>query len=482
MERPSHRGGARPVARWAALVGLAVVLLWAGCAGPHVRVPPRAPDASEPSLEIQRRLLREAQELHRQGQSQAAVQLLERWLRTYPKSPLLAEAHWWLGRSYEQAGDLDAALAQYRIVVQAGGEGERVAAARSRLAALERPAAGPPRPAGRPTALGVPAPRIPQPPQLEGWLRTLAKAGVTVLAVEAGPEDNRSVKAESAPTPAGGVYFRTDWASTIRDAIGQLVPAAHRQGLAVYATVNPWRMAWVDPSLGWQAQAYDVSSGQVTPSPFLDLFHPALQEYLIGLLTDLAGSGADGVLFRATPGADPSERLSRFAQEGVERDFGVRFDPASLKGGQRGYAPEVWRWLGWESRQAVKVLDRLAQAVRKRAPTMQVGLEVHEEAILDPVSALVRYREDVLEARQRAWDFYVIVPGQALPSAQGKGPNNVVAKAGPLLGDRRPIWMGARLQAGDLMTLDERLPTAIAQAAFPPGIGLWSTVSAGPVP
>ena len=482
MKRPAYHWSDVPVAGRLALLGLVCVLLWAGCAGPRVSVPPRTPAAPEPSLEIQRRLLRDAQELHRQGRGQAAVQLLERWLRTYPRSPLAREAHWWLGRSYEQTGDLDAALAQYRSVVQAGGDSELVAAARSHITVLERSAAGPPRLAGKQTALGLPAQRFPQPSLLDGWLRSLAKAGVTTLVLEAGTEEIRSQKSGGAPTAPAGVYFRTDWALTVQDTIGQLVPLAHRQGMAVYVTVNPWRMAWVDPALGWQAQAYDAAGGQFKPSLFLDLFHPAFQEYLVGLVTDLAGSGADGVLFRAPPGADPGERLSRFAREAVERDFGIRLDPESLRSDQRGYAPEVWRWLGWESRQSVKVLDRLAQAVRKRSATMQVGLEVHEETVMEPVTALVRYREDILEAKQSAWDFYVIMPRPSPSMGQGKGQTGVVTKAVALLGERRPIWMETRLPGGDLMKLDERLPAAIAQAGLPPGIGLWYVMPAGSVP
>nr|MBI3613731.1 tetratricopeptide repeat protein [Nitrospirota bacterium] len=482
MTRPAYHWHDVSVACRLTLLGLACVLFWAGCAGPRVSVPPRPPAVPDPTLEIQRRLIRDAQELHRQGRSQAAVQLLERWLRTYPRSPLAPEAHWWLGRSYEQAGDLDAALAQYKSVVQAGGDSELIAVARGRIASLERPAAGPAHLAGKQMALDLPAQRLPQPPLLEGWLRALAKAGVATLVLEAGTEEARSPKSGGAPPAPAGVYFRTDWALTVQDAIGQLIPLAHRQGMAVYITVNPWRMAWVDPALGWQAQAYDAAAGQFRPSPFLDLFHPAFQEYLVGLLTDLAGSGADGVLFRAPPGADPGERLSRFAREAVERDFGIRLDAESLRGGQQGYAPEVWRWLGWESRQTVKVLDRLAQAVRKRSPTMQVGLELHEETVSEPVAALVRYREDVLEARQSAWDFYVIAPGPSPSMGQGKGQAGGVTKAVALIGERRPIWMETRLPAGDLMKLDERLPAAIAQAALPPGIGLWYVMPAGSVP
>lgn len=313
-------------------------------------------------------------------------------------------------------------------------------------------------------------------------MRSLAKAGITTLALEAGTEEQQRPPSDIRLTQSGGVYFRTDWAPTVRDAIGQLVPLAHQQGLAVYVAVNPWRMAWVDQTLGWQAQAYGVAGGQARPAPFLDLFHPAFQEYLIGFMTDLAGSGVDGVLFRAPPGADPGERFSRFAGEGVERDFGVRLDPASLKGGQKGYAPEVWRWLGWESRQSVKVLDRMAQALRKRSAAIQVGLEVHEEAITDPVAALVRYREDILEAKQGPWDFYLIASGPASALAQGKGGPDVMAKAVALLGERHQLWIGTHLPVDAIAKPDERVPAAIERAAVPPGVGLWGVLPAGPVP
>jgi len=494
--------------RIALLVVLVATLSWSGCAGPSRQGAQRAKAPVEPARAVQTQLLQNAQELHRQGRGQAAAELLERWLRTYPQSPLVMEARWWLARSYDQAGNVGAALAQYRVVAQANVGNERVSAARSRIAALEQSQAGSPSLTGGQAAVALSVRHLPT-EGLEEWFGALAKAGVTTLVLDAGTEQGYEQGSPS-PSPAG-VYFKTDWAPTVDKTIERMIPVAHRQGLALCVAVSPWRMAWVDPKLGWQNRSYDAGSGRIEPSSLLDLFHPAFQEYLIGLLTDLAGAGVDGVLFRATPGADPEARISPYAQEGFERDFGVRLNPDALRGDQeagaavpdslepmpgrrmpgrfsgkesepRAYAPEAWRWFGWQSRQTLKVLDRLTKALRTRSPTIRVGLELHEESVTEPVRALVRYQEDALEAKRFSWDFYVIAPSVPLPSKEKTKAAGTVVKAMALLGETRPIWVGTRLSASDLRTLPDRLPVAADRAAMPRDAGLWYIMQAGAIP
>ena len=93
-----------------ARVLLAFMLLGAGCAAPPAPSPPRLLPSAGPTIEAQDRLLHTARSHLSEGSYEAAGDVLRRLIETHPQSPLLLEGHWWLARSYEQAGDLYAAL------------------------------------------------------------------------------------------------------------------------------------------------------------------------------------------------------------------------------------------------------------------------------------------------------------------------------------------------------------------------------------
>lgn len=476
------------------------VLLVLGCATPSHK-PSRPAATANPARDVQFRLLQDARSLDEQGQPQAAARLLERWLQTYPDSPLVAEARWRLARTYEQGGNLPAALTQYRQVARLAWESEQGRAARVKIAELERTLqAQAPRHDER-TVVFLATERLPLGLNFGGWLAGLARAGVTGLGVTAGMEADVLAPPggdrDAAQTaPGAGVYFQTDWAPTTRDIMGQLVPAAHRHGLAVYVSVNLRRMDWVDPKLGWQDRWYDPVDRQMKPAAALDLFHPSYQEYLIGLLTDLAVTGVDGVLFRAAPPLRAGEALSAFALEAFQKDFGVALDPGAFfpSSGARGAAgaeapPEVWRWYGWRSREVLKVMDRLRQAMRKRAPALRVGLEFHAAAATDPVRGLALYQEDLLEAKRWQWDFYVVRRDPAAPRAPaetgteaGSEQTGLAIRTAALLDNGGKIWLGMPLWTKDPARLSERLALAMDHAAFPSGVGLWYVAEPAAVP
>ncbi|MGH7209760.1 MAG: tetratricopeptide repeat protein, partial [Nitrospiraceae bacterium] len=209
-----------------ARVLLAVMLLWAGCAAPPAPSPPRLPPSSAPALEAQGRLLHTARLHLSEGLYAAAGDALRRLIETHPQSPLLLEAHWWLARSYEQAGDLYAALAQYRILDGLAKEDSYGAEARGRIAELEKLLGPTATQSSGLIAILLPLQDFPSPREFDPWVQTLGQAGITTVLVEGGT-------------------------ATLRDGLSQLVPIAHRHGLSVYAAVTLRRMTGVDPPLDW---------------------------------------------------------------------------------------------------------------------------------------------------------------------------------------------------------------------------------------
>ena len=448
---------------------------------------------------MQALLIQQAQGHFAEGRYEASVRILRRVVESYPRSPRQAEARWWLARSYEQSGFFKAALAEYRLLaalppasqpqqVNYGLEAaNRIAALEQRLGILATTSRGL-------VGLQISPRAIPDAAAVDQWMQGIKQAGITMLVLDAGTKPNAGREVSPA-----GVYFKTSWATTTRDVFGHAVPAAHRQGLAVFASVNLRQMDWLDRQLGWNDVMLDRTMGRLAVSSEMDLFHPAYQEYLIGFLADLAATGIDGVLFRAEAPSGPQEGFSPHALRGFERDFAVKLDPAALvfpdtttgrvapvRNGQPARqegTQDYWRWLGWKARETITVLTRLRHAVRQRAPVLQFALELHREAVSDPMTALLHYGEDLLEAKAVRFDFYVTADGPAPASfVTVPPPNSVpaivrpggtfVKRAVELLGEADDIWLAKPLPAGDAARPWVRVAPVADRAALMSGLGL----------
>ena len=459
-----------------ARVLLAFMLLGAGCAALPAPSPPRLLPSAGPTIEAQDRLLHTARSHLSEGSYEAAGDVLRRLIETHPQSPILLEAHWWLARSYEQAGDLYAALAQYRILANLAKEDRYGAEARGRIAELEKLLGPTATQATGLIAILLPLQGLPAPRELDPWVQTLGQAGITTVLVE------------------GGTV-------TLRDGLSQLVPIAHRHGLSVFAAITLRRMTGVDPPFEWADWSYDPAQRQLHLSPYADLFHPVFQEYLVGFLTDLAGTGVDGVLFRAGAPLGPMEGFTASGLRGFERDFQLRLDPdqlfpPSIRGApvmpprdaqdqEKRYAPDFWRWAGWKARESLHVMDRLRGAMRKQSPRLRFALEVHPEAISNPVEALAQYGEDLLEAKRSRFDFYLTGPR---PSINEPRPDIVERMPGiiehmiDMIGEAERIWVAIPLPAGETARLVERVHPTTDRDAFIKGISLIYTGTVVSVP
>jgi hypothetical protein len=213
-------------------------------------------------------------------------------------------------------------------------------------------------------------------------------------------------------------------------------------------------MNWVDPTLGWFDRSYDPAHVQLQLTPYLDMFHPAFQEYLVGFLTDLSDAGIDGVLFRNDAPLGPHDGFSPFALKGFERDFQVQADPVKLlpmsvsgfsalsREPQKDQAgmkapPEYWQWTGWKARERMKVMSRLRKAMLSHAPALQFSAEFHPEAVTDPVTALVQYGEDLLEAKRSGFQFFLIRPALQMNTSS----TSFFDRIRHLLGEVERLWV-----------------------------------------
>src|SRR3989441_1356682 len=130
--------------------------------------------------------------------------------------------------------------------------------------------------------------------------------------------------------PKAGVYFKTDWAPVLQDRLAAVVGVVHQQSLQIWAALSVRRMDWVDPALGWADWRYNSGTRRLDPAETLDLLHPALPDYLLGLFTDLAGTGIDGLLLLADPPSAANEGFRPHALLRNEREVRQALDSRPL--------------------------------------------------------------------------------------------------------------------------------------------------------
>jgi tetratricopeptide (TPR) repeat protein len=226
-------------------------------------VPP-ARSGVDPALDAQTRLLESAYRAFVQERYPLASAIFQRFVDSNPASPRLSEARWWLARSYEERGDLPAALSAYRAVV---GEAPRSTPlvgsyefhALNRLDAFRRSLGPSSLLEHRQMALWLTSADWLTIPDVGLWIAQLADAGVTSLIVEAGSPSRETM--QSGPI---GVYFQTSKVPVIEDRFTVIVPAAHAKGMAVLASINLHEPGWMAVNPEWSIAMALASLGLVT--------------------------------------------------------------------------------------------------------------------------------------------------------------------------------------------------------------------------
>ena len=123
--------------------------------------------------------------------------------------------------------------------------------------------------------------------------------------------------------------------------------------------------------------------------------------------------------------------------------------------------------------------------MRKQSPRLRFALEVHPEAISNPVEALAQYGEDLLEAKRSRFDFYLTGPRPSIneprPDIVERMPG-IVERMVDMIGEAERIWVAIPLPAGETARLVERVHPTTDRDAFIKGISLIYTGTVVSVP
>jgi len=420
-------------------VAALVSLILLGCATPGVILAP-PPEFQQGMTD------------YAQGDYKQAELIFNQIIAKYVGSPFLAETQWMLARSIEGQLDFERAMTQYQLFVQNYPTHLHRSSAAVKIAELEEKLY-PWRKNGRVYLAAVLnlSNRFTL-SDLEKWLARFEKAGVDTLVVKVFHTSSQEIPS--------GVFFQTMHAPVLMDTLAILVKAAHRHHLRVFAWMNVRQMEWkLRSNPKWADLKYDSHRMGLTTSDTMDLFQPAARDYIMGLYQDLASYPIEGIVFGEDLFYKTEEGLGEEAQQQFKRDFGESFSPGVLQQTPRASISSdvFWKWVGWKSRQVSYFLDELKQSVKQRNPSLKLGVFLSEDAVLNPVQALARNSEDLLEAKRLMLDYYVINVDLLLAQDVSAHLSKVVGRADQLMGESESVLVGIHTQSDANLYLKQGL-------------------------
>jgi hypothetical protein len=123
-------------------------------------------------------------------------------------------------------------------------------------------------------------------------------------------------------------------------------------------------------------------------------------------------------------------------------------------------------------------MDGLKKALRLRHASLKFAVEIHPETVTDPLTALVYYGEDLLEAKQTGFDFFFTRPIGSPTSHGSVGihdqppPPTFLDRLAQRLGGPERIWLAATAPTDDMRQPGEWLATAAERKQLDKAIGL----------
>lgn len=166
----------------------------------------------------------------------------------------------------------------------------------------------------------------------------------------------------------------------------------------------------------WEDMRYDLGSGTIQPTGRLDLFHPAVVEYLAAAFREIASYSVDGVLFNVDFYYGDSEGMSRLAMDEYEKRHDKALivsraitRTAKVEGGRVAaveYGEGYQEWTTLKKERLVETLRAITAAARTVNKSIAFGIPLHVPGLNAPEDAFRKYAYDMNDFQAIPLDFY----------------------------------------------------------------------------
>jgi poly-beta-1,6-N-acetyl-D-glucosamine N-deacetylase len=258
-----------------------------------------------------------------------------------------------------------------------------------------------------------------------------------------------------------GVYFKTDRAPVVADALTPMIRAARKNGLDIWAWMTTRYAAWGDDRYG--LFCYDFSKKTIVPAFGRDLFDDRKVTDLVGLYRDLAAYDIDGILFQDDLVLHHNEGMG----ETAERLFGAPIRPETFyinphpsPDGSKYYAEKYtdrfWEWSRFKASRLAAVEQAIVEGTRRARPDLKFAVNLSYEAVTRPDMALAWLSQDIDRFLANGTDYVFIMAyhrqimkekGLSNPGEAGGLMAEIASRAIPAA--REPWRVGIKLQVMD---------------------------------
>lgn len=219
---------------------------------------------------------------------------------------------------------------------------------------------------------------------------------------------------------ANAVILGADKADRLPDleVLPNIVFLAHQARLKIFF-VLPIRAlpAVLQENPEWEDMRYDLGSGTIQPTGRLDLFNPAVVEYLAAAYREIASYSVDGILFGVDFYYGDSEGMSKLAMDEYEKrhDKALIISRAITKTGKVDgghvaveYGEGYQEWTTLKKERLVETLRAVVAAARPVNKSITFGVPLHMTGLNAPEDAFRKYAYDMNDFQALPLDYYWI--------------------------------------------------------------------------
>jgi uncharacterized lipoprotein YddW (UPF0748 family) len=253
-------------------------------------------------------------------------------------------------------------------------------------------------------------------PSLKSEIEHLKLSGFNTLIIRVfkNPGDSRYHFLPEAHS--AGVHFASSTEPVVSDVLAPVLEAAHDLNMKVFAWITTRKSRWIlSGNPDWDSPVIEPETMRVSPGGHLDVFRTDVEKRLLGMLSDLAGTGVDGILLQDDL---VSRQFEDFFTDPWRKFKGRPFQSNDLFSlFNLGRKPFRYRaayhdWARHKSRSLATVLRRMVRHLKKINPSLEIAVNLYYETAVAPHHGRLWLSQDLEDLATIPADYWAIMAYQ----------------------------------------------------------------------